>query len=84
MTNKLDLNVQFHNGKWWTVTWTDDTRYDKHTKQHTSKKKAIEYGERLQNDEVVDNLCVYSKDGKFESQSSVLFIRPSNKERLSK
>ena len=84
MTNKFDLNVQFHNGKWWTVTWTDDTRVDKHTKQHTSKKKAIEYGERLQNDEVVDNLCVYTKDDKFESQSSVLFIRPSNKERLSK
>ena len=84
MNNKFDLNVQFHNGKWWTVTWTDDTRVDKHTKKHTSKKKAIEYGENLQNKEIVDNLCVYKKDGKFESQSSVLFIRPSNKERLNK
>ncbi len=58
-----------------------DTRHDRHTRKHTSKKKAIEYGEKLQNDEMADNLCVYNKDGKLESQSSVLFIRPSNKEK---
>ena len=84
MENKFDLNVQFHNGKWWTVTCTNDTSINKHTRKFTSKKKAIEYAEKLQNKEIVDNLCVYKKDGKFESQSSVLFIRPSNKERLNK
>jgi len=75
-----DLNIQFHNGKWWTVACHSE--YDSHTKRFNSKKKAIEYSEKLQNEEVLQSVSIFKRNGDFETQSSVVIIRPSNKERL--
>ena len=77
---KPHMSVQKWKGSWWTTTYFEDPETNERTpdrqKKHASEKAAMETAEKALDLELIDNLHIFDKNGKWKRTRAIEVVRP--------